>query len=225
MPRILPRLRLVLSEYSAVEGSGGTDGSAFTRVISITVTAELDGSPRFEETIVPLSFSLSLNGDTADLEDDYTTDLSPDAFLVIPQGATLSLSTEGTEASSLIVKLTLVQDRIDEGDAQTFTLIAADIAGTLARTSTVFTIVDDDTVGIVVMPEHAEPRRLRKGQTTEYSVVLTSQPTGEVTVNVASVMLEGSEVVPSGDVLIIPQQPSVHRRQLVCSAAGDGRCR
>ena len=182
----LPRLRLLLSPNSAVEGSGGTGGPA----IQVMVTAEFDGPARSEETIISLTLA---RNNTADAE-DYSTDLSPDAFLVIPQGE--RSGTVGALHSSFT--LTLFQDDIDEGDAEAFTLIAADDAGILAAVSTAFTIVDDDRAGMEVTP--VGPRRLRKGQDTEYSVVLTSEPTATVMVSVEALAAGTSEVDPAVDV-------------------------
>ena len=182
----LPRLRLLLSPNSAVEGSGGTGGPA----IQVMVTAEFDGPARSEETIISLTLA---RNNTADAE-DYSTDLSPDAFLVIPQGE--RSGTVGALHSSFT--LTLFQDDIDEGDAEGFTLIAADDAGILAAVSTAFTIVDDDRAGMEVTP--VGPRRLRKGQDTEYSVVLTSEPTATVMVSVEALAAGTSEVDPAVDV-------------------------
>ena len=143
------------------------------------------------ETIVSLSFGLNDSADAA----DYSTDLAPDAFLVIPAEATSS--TVGAQHSTFI--LTLVQDPIDEGEAESFTLRAVDDAGILAEAAAAFTILDDDSAGIVVTL--GEPRRLRKGQTAEYSVVLTSQPTGEVMVSVNAVASVDAVGVVDSDVL------------------------
>ena len=185
----LPKLRLLLSPNSAVEGSGGTDGSQRTQTIEVMATAEFEGPPRSEDTII----SLSLARNNSAGPGDYSTTLTADAFLLIPQGATAS--TDGTQHSSFM--LTLFQDHIDEGD-EAFTLIAADSAAILAETSTVFTILDDDSAGIDVTP--VGPRRLRKGQTSEYSVALTSEPTATVMVSVEAMAAGTSEVDPAVDV-------------------------
>ena len=184
----LPLLRLVLSQDRAVEG---TTGMSEESPLEMTVTAGFVGSPRSTETIVSLSFGLNDSADAA----DYSTDLAPDAFLVIPAEATSS--PVGAQHSTFI--LTLVQDPIDEGEAESFTLRAVDDAGILAEAAAAFTILDDDSAGIVVTP--GEPRRLRKGQTAEYSVVLTSQPTGEVMVSVNAVASVDAVGVVDSDVL------------------------
>ena len=192
-----PSIRLVLSPSEADEGDRDLeDEETLTRTISVEVTAEFEGPARSEDTMI--SLSLGLNGDTADA-DDYSTELSPDAFLVIPQGATSSTD-DGAQPFSFM--LTLVQDRIDEDD-EAFTLRAVDNAYILDDASAVFTIIDDDRAGIEVTP--VEPRRLRKGQTAEYSVALTSQPTGEVTVNVNAQGRPGFEVHAPDDISISTQ--------------------
>ena len=169
----LPRLTLRLSPSFAGEGNGGSE-----RMIPVMVTAAFIGFPRSTETIV--SLSLGLDGDTADV-DDYSTDLSPAAFLVIPAGETIS--TYGTLHSSIV--LTLVQDDIDESD-ESFTLTAVDNAAVLAGTSTVFTILDDDTRRVIVTPEALTVPE--GGGRRNYTVRLASQPVGgDVTVKITGV--------------------------------------
>ena len=203
----LPSIRLLLSPSEAYEGDRDLEDQSeetFTRTISVEVTAVFDGFPRSTDTVI--SLSLGLSGNTAD-PSDYSATLSSAAFLVIPQGA--AGSAEGAQQhSSVIVMLTLVQDHIDEDD-EFFTLIAVDNAGILAETSTVFTILDDDSAGIAVTPEG--PRRLRKGQIAEYSVVLTSKPEDEVTVNIVFLGVGDSRVV-STNVDISPRSLSFNGR-------------
>ena len=202
----LPSIRLLLSPSEADEGDRDLEDQSeetFTRTISIEVTAEFDGFPRSTDTIISLSFGL--NGDTAD-PSDYSTTLSSAAFLLIPQGAASSAEGTGTQPFSFM--LTLLQDHSDEGD-EFFTLIAVDNAAILNDASAVFTILNDDSAGIEVTPEG--PQRLRKGQIAEYSVVLTSKPEDEVTVNIVALGVGDSRVV-STNVDISPRSLSFNDR-------------
>ena len=180
----LPVLRLELSQLEALEGGTAADGTTdgmSTHSIELTVTAFLDGPARSGETIVHLS--LGAVGDTAD-GGDYSTNL--------PLTASLSIPKEATESNGSTFTLTLFQDRIDEGVSEIFTLRAVPDGDMLVETSAVFTIIDDDSAGITATP--LEPRRLRKGQDTEYVVVLTSEPTGDVMLSVEAVEVSDSDV-------------------------------
>ena len=177
----LPSLRLVLVPATAVEGSGGTDGSDPSREERVEVTAELEGLARSVDTVVTLT--VGVVGDSAG-EDDYQTDLAADTTLTILAGATASAPLE------LVV--TLFQDRIDEGD-ESFTIRAfADVLGAASAT---FVIADDDPAGVEVT---LEPRKLRKGEEIIYDVVLESEPIGVVEVAVTVESVAGFEAVPTG---------------------------
>ena len=140
----------------------------------------LKGALRTTETVVALAVG-GVAGDTAD-EDDYQTDLSTDATLIIPAMA---------GSASLTFNLTLVEDLIDEGD-QSFTLRAFnDLLGAAAAT---FVIADDDRAGVAVA---LTPQNLHGGEELPYTVVLESEPTADVEVAVAVKAVAGSEALPA----------------------------
>ena len=198
----LPRLRLLLSPSSAVEGDGGSDGSQRTQTIDITVTAELDGPARTEETIVFLS--LGPNAAAAG-PGGYTPTLAADAFLVIPPRA--ARSTGGAQHSRVTVTLTLIRDFIDEED-ETFAIIGR--ADGLYDGSATFTIIDDDVRGL----EIGEIAEVTEGGAISYTLALRSRPTGTVTVEFrttgsAEVAISQSLLVFSTTNWHIPQEITV----------------
>ena len=154
------------------------------------VTAIFEGPARSEDTMV----RIRIDGGAAD-GDDYRTTL--------PSGVTLLITGGENQSNGKTFTLFLVKDWSDENDESITFSGAADISDDPDRpiaTSAMFTIIDDDTAGIAVTP--LEPRRLRKGQGTEYFVALTSEPTGEVTLTVTAVEVSGSPVDLESDVSI-----------------------
>ena len=183
----LPSLRLVLDPASAAEGSGGTDGGDPSREERVRVTAELQGPARSVDTVVALT--VGARADTADGE-DYRTDLAADTALTIPA--------EDFASGSVQFSLTLIQDLIDEGGDQFFTIRASNAV--LGETSSIFSITDDDRAGVEVT---LEPRNVREGQAIDYRVVLESQPTADVEVAVTVMAVAGSEAL-AADVTAMP---------------------
>ena len=134
----------------------------------ITVTGTLDQAPRAQATAV----TVSVAGDTATAAADFAA--VPDFELTIAAG---ELSGAGT------FTLTPVNDDVDETD-ETVTVsgAVADAAAGLTVAEAQVTITDNDDRGVTVTPTKLE---VTEGGSDSYTVVLTSQPTDEVTVTVS----------------------------------------
>ena len=90
--------------------------------------------------------------------------------------------------------MTPVKDDIDEGEGETLRLVAETGSGLALRPSSFdLTIVDDDEKGIMLSRTSMTVRE--EGSQT-YTVRLESQPTGDVTVTLASRGADGGEVTP-----------------------------
>ena len=129
----------------------------------ITITASLNQAPRAVATALTLSVGES--GDTAVEGTDYGTVGS--LMLTIGAGATSATKT---------FTLTPTDDDRDEDD-ETLT-VDGSVSG-LSVTSATVTITDDDTAGVTVSPTTLT---VAEGESESYTVVLTSQPSGNVTV-------------------------------------------
>ena len=181
-----PELILSLSPDNAREGSSSVPSEETSQNVTVRATAMLEGDLRTTETVVALAVG-GVAGDTAD-EDDYQTDLSTDATLIIPAME---------RSAPLTFNLTLIEDLIDEGD-QSFTITASnDLLGAASAT---FAIADDDRAGVAVA---LRPQNLREGREIPYTVVLESEPTADVEVAVAVMAVAGSEALPA-DVTAMP---------------------
>ena len=137
------------------------------------------------------------SGDSATEGSDYTA--VEDFTLTIAAGAG---STTGT------FELEPKDDALDESD-ESLTVTTA-LTG-LTVTPASVKILDDDQRGIVVAPETLT---ITEGSSDRYTVVLSSQPTGTVTVSPCGERRQRRERVGGG--------ADVHRRQLEHGAGGDG---
>ena len=147
---------LSLSHDALAEGAGST---------IITVTGTLDGAPQTANT--PVTVSLSAPGDTASEGTDYGT--VADFTLTIDAGETTGTATFALEP---------VDDGLDEED-ESLTVGGTTTVSGLTVSEATLTIEDDDTRGVTVS-ETALP--VAEGGTATYTVVLDSEPTGDVTV-------------------------------------------
>ena len=129
----------------------------------ITITASLNQAPRAVATALTLSVGES--GDTAVEGTDYGTVGS--LMLTIGAGATSATKT---------FTLTPTDDDRDEDDEEL--TVDGSVTG-LSVTSATVTITDDDTAGVTVSPTTLT---VAEGESESYTVVLTSQPSGNVTV-------------------------------------------
>ena len=149
-------------------------------IAMVTLTAELDGPARNEDTVVSLTINdpgeelptgISME-DIAEINVDFTLSdpKSPIFELTIPARM------KDTET---VLVLNLVNDNVDEGDSETIVIsgeVISGDAGLLEVQSAILNINDDDDRGVMVSPirltvaEDADP--------VTYTVKLTSEPAG-----------------------------------------------
>ena len=146
------RVALSLSVERIGEGAGAQ---------TLSLTATLDGAQRSIDTAV----NVTVGGGTAQETTDYTADSG--FTITIPKGST---SATGT------FNFTPVDDGIDEGDE---TVNVSATATGLSVTATTIVIVDNDDRGVTAS---LAVMTVNEGGTNTYTVVLDTQPTGEVTV-------------------------------------------
>jgi len=131
----------------------------------LKVTGTLDGVAASSDT--QLNISVGAPGDTASAGEDYAP--VADFTLTIPAGRT-----EG-EAE---ITLTPTDDAMDE-DNERLTLVGSVAGESMSVEDVWLEIIDNDTRGVQVQPRELV---ISEGEVANYSVVLTSQPTGTVTV-------------------------------------------
>ncbi len=127
---------------------------------TVTVTGTLDGAPRTSET----ALTVSVSAGTASAAD----------FAAVAD-FTLTIAA-GQSSGTATFTLTPVDDAIEEGDG---TVNVTGTAQGLKVTGAAVKIVDDDGRGIEVSASLTVP----EGASRTYTVVLSSQPTGPVTVS------------------------------------------
>ena len=184
--RVSTKVTLTVSAPTVAEDAGATQ---------VTVTGALNGIPLAAAAVVTVSVGAS--GDAATEGTDYTG--VSDLTLTIPAGQT---------SATVDFTLTPANDDIDEADE------ALTIGGTvqgLTVTNVEVTIADNDTRGVDVSPTTLA---VTEGGDDTYTVVLTSEPTGPVTV-----VLSRSG---SSDVTVAPSPLTFATGNLVDGADGDG---
>ena len=132
---------------------------------TVTVTATLDGSPRAGSTA--LTVSVGADGDAAVAGTDY--EAVDDLTLTILPGQASGTAT---------FTLTPLEDSVDEQDKAVSITATTELEG-IEVTGTTVTIADDDQRGVTISPTSLT---VTEGGNETYSVVLTSEPTGTVTV-------------------------------------------
>ena len=147
---------LTVNPAAVDEDGGGT---------TVTVTGTLDGVTRNEVTTLTVSVGVSDDAATEGTDYAAVNDLS----LTIPSGEASGTAT---------FTLTTMDDLIDEPDE------AVSVTGTIEDTGfevigTTLAITDNDERGVRIDPT---PLTVPEGGDATYTVVLTSEPTGEVTV-------------------------------------------
>ena len=157
------------AQTTIAEAAGETD---------VTVTATITSPTRFS-TEQMVTIAVGKEGDGAAEGTDYKN---------VPDNITITIPAE--QASGMATfKLTPVNDRLDE-DGETISVEGA-LTG-MTVTHAVITIEDDDTRGITVEPvtltldEEDKAGTADKENQGTYEVVLTSEPTDTVTIDVAS---------------------------------------
>ena len=144
-----------------------------------TVSAGISAASGEDITLVVTTVPVSRHAKTADLT------YSANSTLTIPAGAT---------ASTGLVTLTAVDNKVDEANKE-FTVFARvkNGHGVVAPSPLTLTVTDDDARGVTVAPKKLTVDEADDTGTAavkenqgEYTVVLDSQPTGDVTVEIAS---------------------------------------
>ena len=166
----------------------------------VTVSASLSAAPRTTETAV----SVTVTGGTATAETDFEP--VSDFTLTIPQGST---STTGT------FTLTAVGDELDEDDETVEVNGSVSAAGLTVFPATL-TIQDDDTRGVTVSETSLS---FSEGGSETYKVVLTSQPTENVTVDV--IVPQGTDVSANPTSLTFTPETWRDPKTVTVSAAKD----
>ncbi len=153
-----------------------------------TFTVELDSRPAHEVTMGVTS------SDTGEGLVSVTTE---GGELTTPAGS-LTLTFTGSDVSNSNwnvpqeVTVTGVDDSESDGDEPYIIVLASTRSSDLAYErkfnpdNISMTNQDDDTAGVTVTPTDADPTTTEAGGTTTFDVVLTSQPTHEVTIELSS---------------------------------------
>ncbi len=166
-------------DTDSVMAGGQTEVGEAAGATTVTVTATVTGSTTYSGA---QTVAVSVSGDTATVTDDFAA----------VTGFTITIPA-GTASARGTFTLTPVADAIDEDDE------TVDVTGTVsgdgapAVTGATITIKDDDTKGVTVSAASAglTVRETDDGGTpaTEnvatYTVVLTSEPTGDVVIDVS----------------------------------------
>ena len=129
----------------------------------VTVTGTLDHAPRLADTVVTLT--VGNTGDAATEGTDYGT-----------LGSVTLTIAAGSASGTTTFTLTPTDDDVDEGDEAL--TVDGSVTG-LDVTAAAVTIEEDDERGVTVTPTALT---VPEGESGTYTVVLTSQPTGSVTV-------------------------------------------
>ncbi len=166
-------------DTDSVTADSQTEVGEAAGATTVTVTATVTGGTTYSAA---QTVAVSVSGDTATVTDDFAA----------VTGFTITIPA-GTASARGMFTLTPVADAIDENDE------TVDVTGTVsgdgapAVTGATITIKDDDTKGVTVSAAAAglTIRETDDGGTTEttenvatYTVVLTSQPTGNVVIDV-----------------------------------------
>ena len=174
-------------EPTEVAEDGGT--------ATVTVTARLNGAAR----AAPTEVAVTVAGATATAVTDFAT----------VTGFTITILVDQTEATGSFA-LTPVNDDIDEGSGETLTVSGC--TSDLRVDPATLTITDDDERGIVT----PETVAVAEQGSSDYTVALASEPTGEVEVRVTA----GGARQRRRDGVAGPAD--VHARELVAAAERDG---
>ena len=184
----------------------------------VTVTGTLDGAPRD----VPTAFTVKLgaDGDAATKDADYA--LVSDLILTIPFVDSVAGSDQiltipsGESSASVSYRFVIVEDSIDEPD-EAMSITALSRTTDFEVIGTTLSIIDNDERGVRISPSSLT---LAEGGEEGYAVVLTSQPTGEVTVTPS--LGSGDADVSVGEALIFTETTWNEAQTVTVSAARDG---
>lgn len=178
-----------ITDASAQLSSSGPE-SVTTITLRIAVEASGTGTGDWDFAL-PFDVGFSATGGTA-IGGGVDYDLSS-ASASFTTGMTFT-DAGSTGVTFREVTLTVINDGIDEDDETIVVTVADDETGTSSGYDLLinpteirdytYTILDDDTAGVIVSPATVEVSE--SGLTDSYTVVLTSQPTADVTVNLIS---------------------------------------
>ena len=200
---MVPEVRLILNDNVIAESDGATQ---------VQVTAELDPSVIVDNNTV---ITLHLMGTAVQGSGgDYTASWSPsNKKITVP-----ALSDEGTAPVTLT--LTPQQDDVAEGDETIEVEGMAEVGTTgeqrIVRVATI-TLKDDDLPGVVIDPT-ALP--VPEGGSNTYSVVLTTKPTGNVTIGMITV-LSATDISVDSEVLTFTPDDWNQAQEMTVRAVED----
>jgi hypothetical protein len=172
-----------INDVTVIEGNAGTTNATFTVSLSNPVD-------------VPISLTYTTQDNTATAPNDYT---SASGTVTFPIGIT-------TQTLNVSVN----SDYIDEGTSESFFVNLSNLnAGTrvvvLTDTQGIGTITDDDLAGVTISKTSVNVAE--SGTTDTFTIVLNSQPTAQVGVNLtlSDGAPLGASVTPS-NVVFMPSQ-------------------
>lgn len=186
-----------------------------TSTTTLTVTGTGTGTASIQDAVaVPVLYTEG----TATEPEDFTTG-----------AASITFAAGATSASTQDITVGILDDDIDEND-ETFTIgldtsvATSDI--TFGNAATVVTITDDDTASITVTQSGGTTAVVEGGALDTYDVVLTSEPTADVTVTLTfdaqvEVSTDGVNFNPSPVVLTFTPGNWDTVRTLVVQAVND----
>ncbi len=163
---------LSINDVSIVEGNSGTSSLVFT----VTRTGL---------TALPASFTAATADGTA---------IAPSDYLAALVGSTTIAAGGATGSATLTA--TINGDFLAELNETFFVNLSAPGNATIADNQGVGTISNDDIAGVAVTESAGSTEVIEGGATDSYSIVLTSQPTSDVTINIA---YDPSQVSLNGD--------------------------
>jgi uncharacterized repeat protein (TIGR01451 family) len=165
--------------------SVGEGAGSFGKPVVLTLTADGAGTPSLQSAlVVPIGFAEG-------------TALEPEDFTLAT--ASVSFAAGSLNGASQNASASLVDDAVSEA-VETFELtlgngfVTPNI--TLGRAATTVSIVDNDTPGITVVQSGGSTVVAEGGASDNFTVVLTSQPTSDVTLALA-----GSQVTATASPL------------------------
>ncbi len=148
----------------------------------LTITAVGSGTASLAS---PLTVAVTQTPGTATTPADYTLSSTSVTFAAASQSA-----------ATQPIAIAIVDDVITESD-ETFTLGFGAVTGTGTASGThTVTITDNDTPGITVTESGGNTSVIEGGANDSYSVVLNSQPTANVTINIG---FDPAQLVLNGD--------------------------
>ena len=168
---------------------------------TVTVTAALNHAPRGTDTTVTVT--VGDPDDPATEGTDYTT-----------VGTVALTITAGEASGTETFSLDPTDDDVDEGN-ETLSVTGTTTATGLSVTGTTVTITDDDTRGVTVSPTTLP---VAEGGTAAYTVVLDSEPTGDVTVTPS---VSGSDEVTASPEALTFTATTWDAEQTVTVSAGQ----